>query len=121
MAETPRGAITLWGTILFREYKMLSFNERVSHLAFNETGSLLSCCGVRRTCIWKVKSGALVSEVKSPRQERAIKFKLDKDETLMIVTDLKRVYSLAAQESTDAKSQWLRLGPSSLSPRSTER
>ncbi|KAK9418708.1 putative GPI inositol-deacylase [Seiridium unicorne] len=108
-ADVPRGLITLWDTILFREYKTFNINERVSYLGFNETGSLLACCGIRRTCVWKVKDGSLALEAKNPRQERAVEFKFTGTDSLMMVTDLKRVYILPTKTDNAKPSQWSRL------------
>ncbi|KAM0812593.1 putative GPI inositol-deacylase [Seiridium cardinale] len=108
-ADVPRGLITLWDTILFQEYKTFNIEERVSYLVFNATGSLLGCCGIRRTCVWRIKDGSLALEAKNPRQERAIEFQFDGDDTLMMVTDLSRVYSLPAKPGNAETSQWSRL------------
>ncbi|KAK6068745.1 NACHT and WD domain-containing protein [Seiridium cupressi] len=108
-ADMPRGSVTVWDTLLFQEYKTFNINERVSYLVFNEAGSLLACCGVRRTFVWKIKDGSLVLETNHPRQERAVEFKFDRDDSLMMVTDLRRVYSLRVKSDNAGQDQWSRL------------
>ncbi|KAI1741935.1 hypothetical protein F4680DRAFT_446481 [Xylaria scruposa] len=108
-SDVPRGLITVWDTILYQTHKTFNIKERILHLEFNQTGSLLACYGIRNTYTWKVNDGSLVSEAKNPRQERAIQLKFDENDRLVIITDLKRVYSLIAQASPNQQPRWLRL------------
>ncbi|KAI0547520.1 hypothetical protein F4679DRAFT_574719 [Xylaria curta] len=56
-----------------------------------------------------VNDGSLVLEAKNPRQERAIQLKFDENDRLVIVADLKRVYSLIAQNISNQQPRWVRL------------
>ncbi|KAK9775030.1 putative GPI inositol-deacylase [Seiridium cardinale] len=51
-------------------------------------------------------------EAKNPRQERAVEFRFTGNDSLMMVTDLKRVYSLPTKTDNAEPSQWLRLDQS---------
>ncbi|KAJ3573825.1 hypothetical protein NPX13_g4564 [Xylaria arbuscula] len=108
-SDMPRGLITIWDTILYQTHKTFNNNERILHLVFNDTGSLLACYGIRHTYIWKIKDGSLALQVKNPRQERAIELRFCEKNYLMIVTDLRRVYSLATKASINEQPQWSRL------------
>ncbi|CAJ2506600.1 Uu.00g077860.m01.CDS01 [Anthostomella pinea] len=99
-AETPRGAFSLWDTSLFRRRKSFSIKQRITEIVFDSSGSLIACCGVTRTCIWRVDDSSLVAEAKNPFQERAVGLKFDGRQTLHMVSDLRRVYSLPFKDTT---------------------
>ncbi|TRX93965.1 hypothetical protein FHL15_005043 [Xylaria flabelliformis] len=113
-SDVPLGLVTVWDTILYQTHKTFCIKERVLHLGFNQTGSLLACHGIRHTYLWKVNDGSLVLKAETPRQERAIQLRFDEHDRLLIVTDLKRVYSLIAQPNSNQQPQWLRLDPTLL-------
>ncbi|KAI0806466.1 hypothetical protein GGR55DRAFT_207786 [Xylaria sp. FL0064] len=108
-SDMPRGLITVFDTILYQTHKTFNIKERILHLAFSQTDSLLACHGVRNTYVWKINDGSLVLEAKNPRQERAIELRFDEHDCLVIVTDLKRVYKLVTKVTPDYQPQWLRL------------
>lgn len=110
-AEAPRGSVTVWDTMLFQEFRAFNMNQRISELVFNDTGSLLACCGITRTCVWRLKDGATVLTAKNPPHERAIDLKFDENDALFMVTDIRGVYKLSQIESFSDKVGWVRLSP----------
>lgn len=95
-AELPRGAVTVWDTTLFREFRTLHMNQRISDVLFNRNGSMIACCGTTSTCIWKVKDGTKILVAQNPLRERAIELRFDETDCLYMVTDIRGVYRLAA-------------------------
>ncbi|RYP57056.1 hypothetical protein DL769_009726 [Monosporascus sp. CRB-8-3] len=113
-ADRPKGHITLWDTNLFEEKKVLSIGEHIDSLVFNESRSLLACCGLTRTHVWKLGNWSLVREAANPHRERAIEFKFDEGGSLLMVTDLRRVYRLSTNEDAAEPPSWMRLDPTLL-------
>ncbi|KAI1769316.1 hypothetical protein GGR53DRAFT_153782 [Hypoxylon sp. FL1150] len=94
-SDMPNRTITLWDTNLFAEFQSLNTGEHTHALAFNSSGSLLACYGLSQTKIWKLNTTySLVQTVENPYLERALEFKFDEQDSLMVVTDLRRVYRL---------------------------
>ncbi|KAL2132183.1 hypothetical protein VTI74DRAFT_4098 [Chaetomium olivicolor] len=66
-------------------------------LAWIHSGSLLACYALSKTFVWKVADWSLAFSVDNPRQERAIEFKFDENDALMMISDHRRVYRLPKQ------------------------
>jgi WD40 repeat protein len=94
VSDEPRGAITVWGTKLFEEHKALFCGEHIWALAFNHSGSVLACYSLSTTYVWKVADWSLQLSAKNPRLERAIEFKFDGGDILMMISEQRRVYKL---------------------------
>ncbi|KAI1141765.1 hypothetical protein F5Y05DRAFT_272392 [Hypoxylon sp. FL0543] len=111
-ADMPVGCITLWDTSLFTEFKTLDVGEYVYSLAFNSSGSLLACYGLSRTYVWKLPTCSLVRTIKNPYQERPLGFKFNESDSLIMVTDIRRVYQLSTVGNSEHLSGWTQLNPS---------
>jgi hypothetical protein len=109
--ENPRGDIILWDTTLFQEFRTLSMKQRVSEFVFNHSGSLFACCGISRTCVWRVKDGTAGLTAQNPPQERAMELKFDENDSLFMVTDIRGVYRLSYEDGEPEKGDWVRLSP----------
>ncbi|KAI0602218.1 WD40-repeat-containing domain protein [Biscogniauxia sp. FL1348] len=112
--DRPRGSITLWDTSLFEEQKILNTGEHIYSLVFNHSSSLLACYGVTWTHVWKLEDWSLILSTKSPHQERAIDFKFNESNTLVVITDLRRIYRLPVITDEEKLPEWKQLDPSLL-------
>ncbi|KAI1777247.1 hypothetical protein F4818DRAFT_457157 [Hypoxylon cercidicola] len=112
-SDRPKGSITLWDTNLFTEFQSLDVGEHIYSLAFNRSGSLLACYGLSRTNIWRLNAGtySVVRTVENFHQERALELKFDDQDSLMVVTDLRRVYRSSASDIPGNPTQWTYLDP----------
>ncbi|KAI1410400.1 hypothetical protein F5Y13DRAFT_202173 [Hypoxylon sp. FL1857] len=110
--DRPVGSITLWDTSLFTEFKTLDVGENIHSLAFNSSGSLLACYGLSRTYVWKLADCSLVRSIENPYQERPLELRFDETDSLLMVTDLRRVRRLSTCGSVEQPSGWTQLDPS---------
>ncbi|KAK7739100.1 hypothetical protein SLS62_011300 [Diatrype stigma] len=110
-ADRPKGSIVIWDTNLFEERKVLGIGEHIDSLAFNESGTLLACCGLSKTHMWKVENWCLVRDAKNPHRERAIEIKFDEAGSLVMITDLRRAYKLPRDGDTTQSLAWAPLSP----------
>ncbi|ORY61680.1 uncharacterized protein BCR38DRAFT_411531 [Pseudomassariella vexata] len=109
--DIPRGTITLWDTSMFLECKVFNIRQRIISMVFNDSGSLLACCGISQTKVWNVKDGTLALTTNNPYQERAIEFRFDDSDCLFMVTDIRRVYKLPMGTETSLPCSWVQLSP----------
>ncbi|KAI1208242.1 uncharacterized protein F4807DRAFT_432137 [Annulohypoxylon truncatum] len=109
--DKPMGRITLWDTTLFQSFGALDAGEYIDSLAFNNSGSLLACCGISRTCIWKTETCSLTLNVRNPSRQRALELRFTETDSLMVVTDLGRIYSLSSSEDMNGSADWVQLNP----------
>ncbi|KAJ5758696.1 hypothetical protein N7520_005852 [Penicillium odoratum] len=110
-SDVPKGTITLWDTILFREYTAFFVNEHIWAICFNGTGSFFSCYGINHTFVWKVEDGSLLLTKDNPSHERAIDFKFDENDVLMMISDLRRVYKLTIEAEGEEQCSWIQMDP----------
>lgn len=109
-SDRPKGSITLRDTNLFAEFQSFDVGEHICSLAYNSSGSLLACYGLSRTSVWKLNATySLIRTVENPRQERALEFKFDEEDSLMVVTDLRRVYKLSTSDIPGTSTRWTQL------------
>ena len=127
--DSRSGCIQLWETVVFQEYRMLAAEESIHAITFSHTGSLIACCGLYTTYVWKVSDGTLVAKVLNPpeedwevrggisfgkvqdptRRQRAISLGFASHErSIIIATNLRGVYHLAL-DKTPAK--WSEFDP----------
>lgn len=106
-SDIPRGTITVWDTKVFDEVKNIHLGEHIWSLAFNKSGSLFLCYAVSQTFIWKTGDWSLQVSVSNPRQERAIEVKWSETDTVIMVSEQRRVYKLVG-------SKWEQLSPNLL-------
>jgi WD40 repeat protein len=92
--DEPRGTITVWDTELLTRRKTFSLGEHVWQIAFSTSGSLLACYSLSKTYVWSVSDWSLAICTDNPHQERAIEFKFDKHDALMVISEHNRVYKL---------------------------
>ncbi|KAL1862499.1 hypothetical protein VTK73DRAFT_6875 [Phialemonium thermophilum] len=115
VSDVPRGTVTVWDTNLFREHRTLNMGEHVWAIAFNESGSLLACYGIARTYVWTTESGAEKLVVPNPARERALDFRFRDDESLLMISDLRRVYRLqTGGRAASSQRSWRPLDPALL-------
>ncbi|KAI1506317.1 hypothetical protein F5X99DRAFT_366277 [Biscogniauxia marginata] len=112
--DNPKGSIALWDTNLFEAQKTLNVGEHIYSIVFNSSSSMLACYGVNQTYVWKVEDWSLLITTQSPCQERALDFKFDEDNVLVVVTDIRRVYRLLVNANQEDPSGWEQLDPSLL-------
>lgn len=112
-SDVPKGTITIWDTKLFEEKKTFNLGELVWALAFNQSGSLLACYTFSQTFVWKVADWSLELSASNPRQERAIEFRYDDEDVLMMISEQSRVYRLQAQH-TEVSALWEQQDPALL-------
>jgi WD40 repeat protein len=93
-SDEPKGTINIWDTKLFEEHKAFFLGEHVWALAFSNSGSLLACYSFAKTTVWKVADWSVQISAENPRQERAIEFKFDENDALMMISEQRRVYKL---------------------------
>lgn len=98
-SDAPRGTITTWDTDLFSERKTFCLNEHIWCLDFSKSGSHLACYALSQTHVWRTTDWSLELSVDNPRQERAIEFKFDESDTLVMVSEQRRVYKLFTQRA----------------------
>ncbi|SPQ24476.1 45816e37-f0e1-448b-9c52-c339576b81e8 [Thermothielavioides terrestris] len=109
-SDEPRGSITIWETDLFEERRAFFLGEHIWALAFNNSGSLLACYASSRTHVWKVADWSLEisadNPMYGPREQRAIEFKFDENDSLMMVSDVRRVHRLHTRHSGQGPTAW---------------
>ncbi|KAI0888132.1 uncharacterized protein GGS22DRAFT_155137 [Annulohypoxylon maeteangense] len=108
-SDMPMGNITLWDTNLFVEFATFDVGEYIHSLAFDDSGSLLACYGLSHTYVWKLGTSSLIRTVRNPVRERALEFKFSGSDSLMMITDLRRVYYLSISDDIDTSVGWTRL------------
>jgi WD40 repeat protein len=106
----PIGTVTVWDTTLFDELKVFSIGEYVAALAFNNSGSLLACYSSSKTFVWDVTDWSLQMSAENPRLDHILEFRFDEDDTLMMVTEFRRLHKLVAGE-TQALPAWEKQDP----------
>lgn len=110
-SDTPMGSITLWETDLFVEFTTFDVEEYIHSLAFNDSSSLFACYGQSQTYLWKLRTCSPIRTIENPPRERALEFKFTETGSLMMITDLRRVYHLSISDDADASMSWTRLDP----------
>ncbi|KAL2015463.1 hypothetical protein VTK56DRAFT_5388 [Thermocarpiscus australiensis] len=113
-SDEPRGTVTIWDTNLFEEQAAFSLGEHVWALAFSKSGSMLACYSFSRTLVWKVGDWSLQVSVDNPWQERAIEFKFDENDSLMMISDLRKLYQLPTRRNEEETPRWEQQDPALL-------
>jgi WD40 repeat protein/pimeloyl-ACP methyl ester carboxylesterase len=108
-SDVPKGTITIWDTDLFDERKTFCLNEHIWGLAFSKSGSRFACYALLQTHVWKTADWSLEFSTDNPRQERAIEIKFDESDSLVVVSEQRRVYKMRTQGTHVAS--WERLDP----------
>ena len=111
--DMPKGIIKLWDTNLYEEKMILDAGEHVWALTFNNSGDLLASYGISKTFIWNVEDTSLRLVIENPPQERAIEFKFDENDTLMMASDVRRIYKVSVRKE-HMQSSWIPLDSSLL-------
>lgn len=111
-SDVPKGTITVWDTNIFEERKTFGVGEHIWGLCFSNPGSLLACYAVSQTFVWKTTDWSLQLSADSPRQQRAIEFKFDENEALIMISEQRRVYKLPTEPRKAPV--WEQLDPSLL-------
>ncbi|KAL2143051.1 hypothetical protein VTI28DRAFT_391 [Corynascus sepedonium] len=112
-SDEPRGTITIWDTKLFEEKQSFFLGEHIWALTFNDSGSLLACYSLSKTMVWKVAEWSTQVMVENPGDERAIEFKFDQNDALMMISEQRKVYKLETSQSK-ASPNWEQLDPALL-------
>ncbi|KAK4096947.1 YVTN repeat-like/Quino protein amine dehydrogenase [Parathielavia hyrcaniae] len=99
VAGEPRKALTIWDTELLEELQTFFIGEHIWALTFSDTDTLLACCSVSKIIVWKVADWTVQVSAEFPiREKRVVEFKFDKEDNLMMISHLKRVYRLRTRQ-----------------------